>query len=137
VDGSWANRATKDLGSGDQDAWHPAHHGAWVAVSHRRPGWWLLPGVPPRPCAAPWRTVGQECAPGVSEVSHHAQSRSHPSTSRMRCIERLGFPRGRLGESCVLMWLLFLRLLRSTIVLAILRRVWRNRRRIVAAVRRW
>jgi hypothetical protein len=34
------------------------------------------------------------------------------------------------------MWLLFLRLLRSTIVLAILRRVWRNRRRIVAAARR-
>ena len=33
-------------------------------------------------------------------------------------------------------WWLFLRLLRSTIVLAILRRVWRNRRRIRAAVRR-
>jgi len=65
-----------------------------------------------------------------------ARSRSHPSTSRMWRIERLGFPRGRLGESSVLMWLLFLRLLRSTIVLAILRRVWRNRRRIVAAARR-
>ena len=33
------------------------------------------------------------------------------------------------------MWL-FLRLLRSAVVPAILRRMWRNRRRILAAVRR-
>jgi hypothetical protein len=33
------------------------------------------------------------------------------------------------------MWL-FLRLLRSTVVLALLRMLWRNRARIVAAVRR-